>query len=150
MVRPSEDVVALLVRLPLGWRRGSPWPASSVDGDRTTEPAPIALLKEPILDFGRPNVFELIDADHREVLIEGVDALAAGRLAIVGEQQAGLINAIDVRRLLEELGKLCTGLTRERYKGRQDVRLIEQPLRPVRLYHALPVGKCRDAHASLP
>jgi len=84
--------------------------ASRVDRDRTAEPAPVTPLEKAILDFGGPNVFELVDADHREVLIERVDALAAGRLTIVGEQHARLVDAVDVRRLRKELGKLRAGL----------------------------------------
>src|SRR5262249_3263070 len=123
---------------------------SRVDRDRTAEAAPIAPLEEAVFDFSGPNSFELVDTDHREILIECVDALAAGRRPLLVQQHAGLINGVDVSRVGEELVELRAVLASQRHERRQNIRLIEQTFRPARTNHALPIRKGRDAHAAFP
>ena len=61
--------------------------AAGVGEDRTGEAPDIALINDAVLDLPGNDAFELVDADRRVVLVQRVDAAAAGGQAVVSNQE---------------------------------------------------------------
>jgi hypothetical protein len=93
-------------------------------------------------------VFEFIDAHCRQILVHCVDAGVPGRLAIVGDEERRLVDAIDIAILRQVVCELRAGSAGERDQRVEDVGLIEQPFRPVvspRMFSCAPDGRMASA-----
>ncbi|MGK2923291.1 MAG: hypothetical protein ACSLE4_10990, partial [Methyloceanibacter sp.] len=63
-----------------------------------------------------------------------VDAAAARRQAVVGDQERRLIDAVDIGLLWEQFGELGAGISRKVQRRRQNVRQVEQLVGLARRY----------------
>ncbi len=123
---------------------------TGVGEDKAAEPADIAFLHNAIFDFAGDDGLELVDADARVVLVQGVDPAAARRQTVIGNQEGRLIDTVDIGLLGDQIGELGTGNAGQRQRCRQDVRKVEQPIGPAGADHAFPVDKGRHPDAALP
>lgn len=107
--------------------------AAGFGENRAAEPADIAFLDDTVLNFTGPDVLELVDTYAGEVLVQGIGAAAAVRQVVIGDQEGGLIHAIDVAVLGEFGSQLSAWDASEMQCCRQYVGKVEQTIRSVRL-----------------
>ena len=75
----------------------------------TTETAGITSSENSLLQLNRKMELELVDPSRGEILIHGVNSAAAVRFTIVGQQEGGLVYAVNVGLLRDRLADVHTG-----------------------------------------